>query len=629
MFEVPWIKTIVQNGTFTLSLNEIINSFPELNDADNPLTDLFVAFIHERFKHDFEFYAVSTLSIQDKETLEDIPFVLRRAQRKLLTRLEKMRLAGVPIRIILLKARQWGGSTLVQMYMFWIQQIHKKNWHLAVCAQGDDAAKNINGMYSRAAQQYPTEVGSITLKPYERSPKNRICEETGGIIGVGSYLNPDQFRSYNYPMVHLSEAGLWEDTLKRKAANVAQSLRNAVPNVPYSIVVMESTAKGFGNFFHNEWLAAIEGKSRYDAVFVPWYEIELYQAEILDYAKFVSTMTDYDWFLWELGATLEGINWYNLYKQGENYSDWQMFEEYPSTAEEAFQSSGHKVFHPAYIQAVSKDCIKPEYIGEVYGAKRIGKDSLKSISFGKSASGNLWVWSMPDPKTKVKHRYAFFADIGGRTAKADYSVLRGIDRIWMVDGGDPEFMLTWRGHLDQDLFAWKCVQICMAYSVPEIGEYPLLAIESNSLKKEKSEGDHFFTVLDQIAEHYPNLYVRNDFEKIGDGFIPKYGFQTNQKTKGMIIDAHNACARERYLADKGEQEGWGYIERDQRAVNEMNWYEIKRDGSMGAVDGKNDDIEICTAGDLWLATQYMDLPFYVEEKTPGFNRSNVRRESSF
>ena len=635
MLKVEWVKIICERQSFTDSVEYIIQNHPEigekLSSADDPVSELFITFTYERFSHDFEYFAATTLNIQDKQTLEDIPFKLRRAQRRLLARLEKMRLAGKPIRVILLKARQWGGSTLIQMYMLWIQQIHKQNWHLAVCAQGDDAAKNINAMYSRAAQMYPKDVGTITLKAYERSPKNRICVETGGIIGIGSYLNPDQFRSYNYPMVHQSELGLWEDTMKRKAANVAQSLRNAVPNVPYSLIALESTAKGFGNFFHNEWIAATEGKSRYDAVFVPWWEIEIYQAEIIDYEAFVGTMSDYDWFLWELGATLEGINWYNLYKTGENYTDWQMFEEFPSTADEAFQSSGHKVFHPAYVQAVSKDCVAPMFIGDIYADKRVGENAFSNITFGKSASGNLWVWGMPDPKTRVKNRYAAFADIGGRTAKADWSVLRIIDRIWMIDGGDPEFILTWRGHIDIDLFAWKCAQICMAYAIPEIGEYPLLAVEVNSIKSKnaQTEGEHGLTVLDNISEYYPNLYVRNDFEKIGDGFIPKYGFHTNSKTKTLIIDSHVAASRERYLAETNQQEDIAYIERDRRAVNEMNWYEVKKDGSMGAVDGKNDDIEITTAGSLWLAISHMDKPFYVEEKPATPKRSGVRRESSF
>lgn len=622
MLSVPWIEQLLKSGSFEqYAINNDI-------DTESPVSDLIIAFTAERFRHDFEYWAATCFVIQDKITLEERNLVCRKAQLKLLAELEDMRLSGIPIRVILVKARQWGGSTLVQAYMFWIQQVHKVNWHMAICAQGDDAAKNINGMYTRAAESYPEEVGTVSLRPYERSPKNRICVETGGIIGVGSYLNPDQFRSYNYPMVHLSETGLWQDTLKRKASNVAQSLRNSVPHTPYSVIVVESTAKGIGNFFHNEWIAAVEGTSRYRPVFVAWWEIDMYQAEILDYEKFITNMSEYDWFLWGLGATLEGINWYNLYKAGENYTDWQMNEEYPSTADEAFTSSGHRVFNPAYIKALETNCMKPGFIGEVFADTRIGKRALNNIRFEETNNGNLWIWKMPDAEP-VLNRYAAFADIGGRTAKADYSVLRIIDRLPMIEGLSPEIVLTWRGHIDQDLFAWKCAQICTKYAIADIGSYPLLAIETNSLKTEKSEGDHFLTVLDTLSEFYPNLYIRNDFEKVGDGFVPKYGFQTNSKTKGMIIDALNAAAREAHnKVIKGEMEGYTYKEYDQRAINEMYWYEIKRDGKLGAVDGKHDDMVVTSAGAVWLALCHMDKPFYKNIQEVHRVR-RVRRESDY
>ena len=624
MMQVQWVKDIVKCGSVFMYV------YRYLIKSNNPVADIILGFIIERYKHDFEFWAATTIFIQDAESLEDRPFVLRRAQRKLLMAFEDMRIANKPIRVILDKARQWGGSTLTQMYMMWIQQIHKKNWHLAVCAQGDDAAKNINAMYTRAAELYPKEVGNITLKSYERSPKNRICVETGGIIGVGSYMNDKQFRSFNYPMIHLSEVAWWEDSLKHKGEKVAQSLRNSVKYVPYSMIVLESTANGIGNFFHNEWIAAIENRSRYTPVFVAWWEIDMYQMEIITSMEdFINTRSEYDWSLWNLGATLEGINWYNQTKTGENKSDWEMHSEFPSTAKESFESTGHKFFNPLYISAVAKDVCPPTFIGDVFSEGRMGETAFKNLRLLPTTTGNVWAWALPDKDTWVKHRFAAFADIGGKSSRADYSVLRIVDRIWMIDGGDPEFILTFRTHIDQDLFAWKCAKICMAFAIPEIGEYPLLAIESNSLRKEEQEGDHFLTVLNTISSFYPNLFIRNDYEKVGDGFIPKYGFQTNEKTKGMILDAHNAAARERYLSDMDQQEERGYIERDQRAVNEMDWYEIKPDGKLGAVAGQHDDIEICTAGCIWLSNEFMNDPFYVEHPKGSKYKKKVKRESRF
>jgi len=68
-----------------------------------------------------------------------------------------MRTAGKPIRLILLKARQWGGSTLVQIYMAWIQLVHCRNWNSVICAHLKESAANIKGMYSK---KHPKAVGA-------------------------------------------------------------------------------------------------------------------------------------------------------------------------------------------------------------------------------------------------------------------------------------------------------------------------------------------------------------------------------------------------------------------------------------------------------------------------------------
>ena len=70
-----------------------------------------------REKYDFEYYCFVNIKIFDKTTSGLIPFKLNRAQRKVLVTLEKQRNENKPIRIKLLKARQWGGSTLIQIYM--------------------------------------------------------------------------------------------------------------------------------------------------------------------------------------------------------------------------------------------------------------------------------------------------------------------------------------------------------------------------------------------------------------------------------------------------------------------------------------------------------------------------------
>lgn len=580
------------------------------------LENIFAEITEERFKYDFEFWAFCCVKITDKLTKRSISFVLNRAQRRLLAKMEQMRRKGKPIRICLLKARQWGGSTLVQVYMAWMQIIKKENWHSAIVADVDDQSRNIRGMYRRLAKAYPKAFGTVTFAPYEGSNKNKIIVERNCILGVGSAQEPDNLRSYDFSMLHLSEVGLWRSTLLRTAEDLVQSVRSTVPAVPDSLIVVESTAKGVGNFFHREWLAAKTGKSNYAPVFVPWYEIEIYQNKIQDselraFVKWVLN-NEYARKLWNLGATLEGIKWYYDTKDGENYDDWRMKSEYPSDDIEAFQSTGRRIFSSEYVQKARTTCRVPEFVGELIGDAMSGPDALKNVRFEKNDKGCLSIWAMPDNQEKIAHRYALFGDIGGRTDRADYSCIRVLDRYWMIDGGPAEMVATWWGHLDQDLFAWKAVQLALFYN------YGLLAIETNSLRKEKitAEGDHFITVLDEIAPYYSNLFARTDPEKIRQKAPIKWGFHTNAGTKTLILNTQNAALRDDL-----------YVERDIRACDEMDTMEYKLDGSVGAVDGCHDDIAITTCGANWLGLKFMPLPHTVVPFTK--KQKVIQSEASF
>ncbi|MCH5234909.1 MAG: hypothetical protein J1E16_06415 [Muribaculaceae bacterium] len=70
----------------------------------------------ERCQNDFEYWAARCCYIKNKSGGPDVLFRLNLPQRKLVAALEKMRQANLPIRLILLKARQWGGSTCSYTY---------------------------------------------------------------------------------------------------------------------------------------------------------------------------------------------------------------------------------------------------------------------------------------------------------------------------------------------------------------------------------------------------------------------------------------------------------------------------------------------------------------------------------
>ena len=588
--------------------------------------ELLEDFFNVRFKHDFEFWAYTCIVIENKDQFKEYPFKLRGAQREILFDLEMQRLANVPIRIVLLKARQFGGSTLIQMYMMWIQQVHKENWHSVIVAQDDTTAGVIASMYDYARERYPLPIG--VLKPFRGSTKIRQDSIRKHRINIGSVNNPDQFRGKNNAMIHMSEVGIWQDTLKLKVSNLISSLKETVPNMPLTMIVEESTAKGL-NYFYDSWRKAVKGQTRYKAIFIPWWRIDRDRIPLtVSEEEFIKSFEDYHWYLWELGATLEGINWYRLHKADNGYQDHEMMAENPSTAEEAFQSSGQKVFPPVYVEALRKDCCPPLFRGDVFADARAGSKALNNIRIEKVAKGNLQIWKTPEEvhKKRIKNRIVSFVDIGGTTKLADFSIIKLIDKEPMIYGNDPEVIAQWAGHIDQDLLAWKAAQICMAYAQPEIGEYPLLAFEIQSLEKKGTEGNHSLTILDNLKDFYPNLYIRNDEEKVGDEFVPKYGAHTNTKTKGLWINTTKAAMRERYMALTDQQDNWGYVERDDETCNEYNWYEIKENGSMGAIDAKHDDRVMATAGCVWLAISKTDLPFIVKaeanirvKKTRGYS----------
>ena len=538
--------------------------------------------LHLRLCYDFEFWAASCAHIQDKQSKKIVPFVMRKAQLKLYKVIVTQLFDNLPVRIILLKARQWGGSTFVQIFMAWIQIFHRKGWHSVIVADVEEQSRNIRAMYTRLAQYHPAEVFPVTFKNFEGSSKNRIMERRDGISYIGSMQKPDSLRSSDVMMAHLSEVGLWKETDGKRPEDMVQSIAGTVPLEPFSIIVMESTAKGVGSFFHREWQKSTKGESGYTPVFVAWFEIEMYSKEFgseLECREFALSLSQEERAYFALGATLESIHWYRTKKYTDSYDSWRMCCEFPSTEHEAFQSTGRRAHSPLYIHQMRKFCKEPLYKGDVFADAAYGKQSInQSLHFEECSGGDFWVWALPDEKCDDKKRYVVSMDIGGRTKDADWSVITVIDRYWLSTGGVEECIGTCRVHLDQDLAIWKAVQIAKLYS------NALLVVEANSLNSKGSEGDHSLTILDEIKEVYRNLYCRTDPQKIVEGRAERYGFFTSRASKTDIVNQMNRRYREE-----------GYIERDARALDEADCYEIKEDGTYGAVEGGHDDIYMSRA----------------------------------
>lgn len=607
LFRSGFICDITSSGSLAKYSEASGEKFSDLYDFLNSI----------RIQYDFEYWAATCARIRDRESENIVPFILRRPQRKLLKALVSALFENRPIRVVLLKARQWGGSTLVQQFFAWIQIFHRKNWNSVIAAHTQTAAQSIREMFATMAEEHPKDVFDVELKAYAGTQHTKVLRDRGCIISVGSIMNPNALRSSALKMMHCSEVGMWKDTPKRKAADFITSMKSSVPRIPYTCIVLESTAKGVGDYFHKTWLEAEAGENGYEPVFVAWFEMPEYWEAFRDddeKVRFVQSMTSKELYRFECGATLEGLKWYRAERK-EQPSDWIMQEEFPSTPEEAFISSGRLVFDLADIRLMTQFTSDPKFVGELSADALYGPRAIdSSLHFTPNIAGTLFLWAMPDDTQKIKNRYVVSMDIGGKSDKADWTVISVIDRYMLMKGGHEECIGTWRFHLDQDLAVWRAVQLAKFFN------NALLVVEFNSLDAKTTEGDHTLTILDEIVGQYSNIYYRDDPTKVREGLAPHYGFHTNQASKRDVI-----TQLARRLRDKT------FLENDKRMLDECAVYEQKANSaSFGALDGCHDDILMSRGIGLKVSTT-MDLPVLIEEykETPHQNTGVVRTQSSF
>jgi hypothetical protein len=115
-------------------------------------------------------------------------------------------------------------------------------------------------------------------------------------------------------------------------------------------VILESTANGMGNFFHQMWRGAEAGENDYIAVFVPWYWQDEYRKKPPpDFAPNEEEATYADLY----GLDPAQLAWRRA-KIAE-LKDLALFrQEYPASAAEAFEMSGHDSFIPPPLIAAAR-----------------------------------------------------------------------------------------------------------------------------------------------------------------------------------------------------------------------------------------------------------------------------------
>lgn len=610
-------------------------------DPDSPDTRKLVSLVSfeickVRFREDPEFAMFITDKIEDKTTGDMINFKLNYPQRRLLATFEDMRTIGMAIRVIILKARQWGGSTLTQLYIKWMQDFRHDGWNAIILSQVKGTSKKIKAMYRKALESQPGwTIGHpgarLQFSPYENSPDDFIVTDgmkalRRSTLTVASFDTFDSVRGNNFHCAHYSEVAYWKKTPEHDPEGVISSISAGIRNQPDNIEVFESTGRGASGFFYDRCQLSMnpDNNDAYRFIFIPFYIIEHDMEKVDDERAFARWLLRYKdsnvcpkgyretgkffWRIWEKGACFDAINWYRNYRNKFKTHAFAATEA-PLDEEEAFRNSGNLVFNPYSIDDMRKKYLKrPMYIADIVLKGKKGEQMIRDskVTIREDGAGEMKIWSLPNPQAvRVKNRYLVSVDIGGKSDGADYTVMTVIDRIGMLPTakeGKPAIAARWRGHCRHDILAWKAAALAHYY------DDALLVIESNTADREKgsnTEGDHFYTILDEIADYYDNLYQReSSSEDLSDKPLAKYGFQTNKITKGQVIDNLEAFVDDAL-----------WEEPDAEMYHELRIYERKSDGRLGNIEGSgnHDDVLMSTAIGLWVSTQKMDPPKWIKQ----------------
>lgn len=592
-------KAVKSSGSIAKFIEDFYAEHGEVLTKEDVVHEMFVV----RISRDPSFAMYTCFQIKDKASGQMIPFKLNFAQRYLLAILEDMRAKNVPIRIVLLKARQWGGSTFVQLYMAWIQLHLKTGWYSVILAQTKDTAKRIKAMYRKVLEGYPSfvfDVNELKFAPYEGSSADSIiCDKSGkvlrdNVVTVASYENFESTRGMDYAMAHFSEVAYWRPTPTKTAEAVVTNIDSNILLKPLTMEVMESTACGQSGYFYDEYQMAKKGKSSRKAVFVPFFFIENDMLKFKDAAEkkeFAKNLIEnrnvdvaadetsesgkYLYDLWVKGATLEHIKWYIEKRKG-FHDHGSMASEAPSDDIECFVYSSMTIFSPYLIQTMYDKYVRePIFKGNI----AMTKDGSVHTTSGKLTP--LYIWKKPD-NAETENRYLVTVDVGGRTDRADFSCITVVDRWPLRFGGSLEVVARWHGHIRYDELARKAVAVAKYYN------NALLAFESNTFDKKRGEaneyiqeGDHIRGILNTVE--YDNLYMRasTNAEDLRNGIYRKIGFNTNRKTKQDMVDNFTVVFED----DK-------FIDPDERFYAEAFIYVQHEDGSYGNKEGKNNHDDI-------------------------------------
>jgi hypothetical protein len=276
---------------------------------------------------------------------------------------------------VILKARREGMSTLIEALM------------VAKCAFEDLVHCNITA-HERPATKRIWEMAELMIKT---SP---LCDFYGKLgtklslgnswIDISTAGSSNASRSSDLTCFHASEVAFWP------TPDAYISTLQALPDDEGTICALESTANGKvgdGELFYDEWQRAENGESNFIPLFLSWWEHEEYRiaGAMLQPNEDAGMREEEDMLRRVFSIDDEQLAWRRWCLKNKCLGDVDKFyQEYPSTAEEAFVQSGLPFFRSAQLIPLHLHLRK----GKKYRIEKTGK-------LIADENGPLTLWKVP------------------------------------------------------------------------------------------------------------------------------------------------------------------------------------------------------------------------------------------
>lgn len=323
------------------------------------------------------------------------PLVINAGQRKVAAVMLDQWLDDKPVRIIILKSRQLGITTLLMAFWLWLA-IQKPGITIMIIIDKGDHLNEKRQTYirwlDRISELFPD------LPGIERRQGKAIELQNMSRFLFESAESPNPGTSEHITILHTSEKPKWPRGRDRQ---IDASVVPGIPEKGGTIYVDESTAEGVNGFYYR-WHRVVEGKADGTPIFLPWYISSEYQTdppescydsagnfiylnddvEVCETDESGKIRLTEEGFCKSFNITIPQLYWRRQKIKNAFNGDRGIFDqEYPTSPRHAWQTVGGKFFTFDEVERCEKAIKTPIMVGNIIDSCG-NNDPLKLTTYG-------------------------------------------------------------------------------------------------------------------------------------------------------------------------------------------------------------------------------------------------------